>query len=66
MMNKKEINEFIEEMQSIGDIWTKEQVKQVYGNKTLEEALSERKNDVGMHLTNIFKVFTSLSGKDDE
>ncbi len=52
-MNKLEINEFIEEMEDIGDVWTKEQVKDVYGDCSLEDALAERKSQVGMLFENI-------------
>ena len=31
-MNKTEIQTFIEEMKSIGDIWTPEQVEKEYGD----------------------------------
>ena len=31
-MNKKDIEVFIEEMKTIGDEWTPEQVEDVYGN----------------------------------
>lgn len=49
-MTKAEILTFIEEMEAIGDKWTPEQVESVYGNYTLESALSERKASVGMYL----------------
>ena len=49
-MTKAEILTFIEEMEAIGDKWTPEQVESVYGNYTLERALSERKASVGMYL----------------
>ena len=65
-MNKKEINEFIEEMESIGDIWTEEQVKDVYGNKTLEEALLERKSEVDLFLSSIAKAFLHFNREDGE
>ena len=42
-MTKSEIYEFIEQMESFGDIWTAEQVADVYGDKTLDDALSTRK-----------------------
>ena len=42
-MTKAEINTFIEEMEMIGDHWTPEQVEDVYGDSTLEEALADRK-----------------------
>ena len=35
-MKKKDIDTFIEEMESIGDEWTPEQVEDVYGDSTLE------------------------------
>lgn len=31
-------------MEEIGDIWTPEQVEDVYGDKTLDEALMDRKS----------------------
>ena len=46
-MKKTEVNEFIEQMGAIGDEWTEEQVKDVYGNHSLEDALADRKASVG-------------------
>ena len=46
-MKKKEIAEFIEEMEMIGDIWAPEQVKDVYGDVSLDEALADRKASIG-------------------
>mgnify|MGYP007094096102 FL=1 len=43
-MTNKEINTFIETMEEFGDIWTVEQVKDVYGKKTLEEAIADRQS----------------------
>ena len=43
-MTDKEINTFIETMEEFGDIWTVEQVKDVYGKKTLEEAIADRQS----------------------
>lgn len=43
-MTKAEINTFIETMEEIGDIWTPEQVEDIYGDKTLDEALADRKS----------------------
>lgn len=58
-MNKKEIDFFIEEMEHCGDEWTPEQVEDVYGDKTLQEALDERKTSLGI-LGDIFgKLFGS-------
>lgn len=46
-MKKKDIDAFIEEMESIGDKWSPEQVEDVYSDYTLEEALDDRKKSVG-------------------
>lgn len=42
-MNDLEINTFIETMQEFGDVWTSEQVKDVYGSSSLEAAINDRK-----------------------
>ncbi len=55
-MTKTEILTFIEEMESIGDIWTEEQVADVYGNDSLEDALKDRKSLLGMFFDNIGKI----------
>lgn len=46
-MKEKEIAEFIEEMETIGDVWTPEQVKGVYGDTSLDDALADRKASIG-------------------
>ena len=46
-MTKSEAEIFIDEMGSIGDVWTVELVMDVYGNVTLEMALKDRKSSVG-------------------
>lgn len=43
-MTKVEINTFIETMEEFGDIWTADQVEEVYGNRTLKEAIADRKS----------------------
>jgi len=43
-MKKQDIAEFIEEMEAIGDIWTPEEVENVYSDSTLDEALADRKS----------------------
>lgn len=58
-MKKKEIGKFIEEMESIGDEWTPEQVEDVYGDSTLEEALADRKSSVGTFFDIIRKVINN-------
>ena len=42
-MTTEEINTFIETMEEFGDEWTIERVKDVYGDKSLEEAINDRK-----------------------
>lgn len=46
-MNKQEINTFIETMESIGDVWTPEQVEDVFGSMSLEDALNQRQSQIG-------------------
>ena len=38
-MTKAEINTFIETMEEFGDIWTADQVEEVYGSSTLKKLL---------------------------
>lgn len=45
-MTKVEIDTFIETMGELNDPWTQEQVQEVYGDLTLEEALADRKSSV--------------------
>lgn len=55
-MNKKDIANFIEEMETIGDIWKPEDVKRVYGKQTLDDALMSRKAEIGVFFDIIGKV----------
>ncbi len=55
-MTKSEAEIFIDEMESIGDIWTVEQVMDVYGNDTLEKALEDHKASVGTFMDIISAV----------
>lgn len=55
-MKKKDIAAFIEEMESIGDEWTPDQVEEVYGDFSLEEALADRKASLGTFFDIIGKV----------
>lgn len=43
-MTKTEINTFIETMEEFGDVWTTDQVEEVYGNNTLNEAIADRRS----------------------
>ena len=58
-MKKKDVAVFIEEMEAIGDDWTPEQVEDVYGDSTLEEALTDRKSALGTFFDIIGKVINS-------
>ena len=35
-------DEFIEKMEEVGDVWTEEQVNDVYGDSSFEDALADR------------------------
>ena len=41
-MNRQEINEFIEKMEEVCDVWTEEQVNDVYGDSSFEDELADR------------------------
>ena len=43
-MTKTEINTFIETMEEFGDFWTADQVEEVYGSNTLDEAIADRRS----------------------
>ena len=51
-MNQKDAQLFIDEMKSIDDDWTIDQVMDIYGHTSLAVALSDRKNSINM-LSNI-------------
>lgn len=55
-MKKSDIDAFIEEMEAIGDKWTPEQVEDVYGNSSLDDALADRKASLGIFFDIIGKV----------
>lgn len=55
-MNKKEANLFIDEMKDIGDEWTVDQVMEVYGDESLDDALSDRKSSINIFTDIIDKV----------
>ena len=54
-MTNKDIYIFIEEMGHIGDDWEPDQVRDVYGSWTLEDALADRKKAID-DLGNIFGI----------
>lgn len=45
-MDSIDVKAFIEAMHDMGDDWEAEDVERVYGDKTLEEALADRRNDM--------------------
>ena len=55
-MTKAEIETFIETMNNIGDEWTPAQVRDVYGDSTLEDAIAERQGMVNQLAGNIGKL----------
>lgn len=55
-MTKAEIETFIKTMGNIGDEWTSEQVRDVYGDSTLEDAIAERQGMVNQLTGNIGKL----------
>ncbi len=55
-MNKKEILEFIEEMDEIGDHWEFKDVERMYKDYTLEEAFNDRKSMLNMYFENIARI----------
>ena len=52
-MTETEIQMFIETMEELGDDWTPDQVKEVYGDYTYEAAINERKQEWVMHQNNL-------------
>ena len=45
-MEMNEVKVFIDEMAKLDDQWTKEQVNDVYGKTSLQEALENRKKEL--------------------
>ena len=58
-MDKRDVEEFIEEMEEMGDVWQELYVylfERVYGEYTLAEALADRKASIGIFGDIISKV----------
>lgn len=51
-MNKQENNEFIGKMEEVGDVWTEEQVNDVYGDSSFDDALADRQSSLD-HMSDI-------------
>ena len=45
-MTNTEISIFIDRMEEVGDIWEEKDVKRVYGDWSLEDALQDRMGDM--------------------
>ena len=58
-MTEVEINTFIEEFEQYNDHWTTEEVQRVYGDKTLEYAITDRHACLN-HMMNITKTVSGL------
>lgn len=65
-MTRAEIRTFIEEMESIGDVWTEEEAERCYGNLSLRQALDTRKSVVGQFLSSLGTAEIYLASKEDE
>lgn len=65
-MTETEINTFIEEMASIGDKWTKEQVEECYGTASLAEALKARKAEMGQFLSSLGTAILYATSQEKE
>ena len=58
-MTESERKCFIERMEERGDIWEDDDVKRVYGDKSLQEAIDDRLNDI-----NVFaNIINSVIGR---
>lgn len=55
-MTDNEIRTFIETMEAVGDLWDSDEVRLVYGGKSLEEALTQRQTQVRKHLGNLAQM----------
>ncbi|WP_295579953.1 hypothetical protein [uncultured Oscillibacter sp.] len=65
-MTKSEIQAFIEEMETIGDVWTEEQVERCYGNLPLHQALETRKTEVNQYLTTLGRAAIYLVSEEPD
>lgn len=58
-MTKQERQEFIERMEEIGDVWEDADVERVYGDWFLEDALTDRMNEINTFANIIGTVLNS-------
>ena len=62
-VTKAEVRTFIEEMEHLNDHWTEEEVERVYGNSTLEDALTDRRSAITMYNNSVFNAFKAMTEK---
>ena len=65
-MKETDIQFFIEEMEEIGDIWTEEDVRRVYAEDTLQEAIASRKAELWWKAQNISIYLNYLDEKGNQ
>ncbi len=58
-MTAAEVNTFVETMEELGDVWTPDQVRSVYGNQSLEDALNDRRSSLSQFANIIGNVLNS-------
>ena len=58
-MTKKEVRIFVNEMSKIGDDWTEEQVEDVYGDCSLEDAIANRKASLDLFFDGIAQIINN-------
>ncbi|WP_026523284.1 hypothetical protein [Butyrivibrio sp. MB2005] len=64
-MNREEIDQFIEKMEEIGDVWEAEDVERVYGNDSLEDALDSRTSEVNLYLNTLGSAYIYARNHED-
>lgn len=65
-MTKEEIQTFIEEMENHNDPWTEDEVKDVYGDQSLEDALTDRLSALSQFNIGLFTASMGASTDDEE
>ena len=63
VMRRNEADYFIEELRTIGDEWTPEQVMEAYGDTPLVEAIRSRKRDVANYFNMINAMLNRRESK---
>lgn len=64
-MNKNEIWSFIEELGHLGDEWTEEQVNDVYGDWSYQDAVDDRKSDIAWFGNIVLEVKSYVSSREE-